>query len=483
MTARTPPAKQNMPYPYRTPPDFTEATYPHPAAFPAATADFRPARNKSPTPAVFPAVTADFRPERNKSPTPAVFPAATADFPAAPAENPRASPDFPPKIPQNYVYLDNAATTYPKPPEVLHALNDCVQNWCGNSGRGAHYFAVKSAEAAYACRTALSELFSLGAPENVILTPSATAALNSAIFALPHRCRILVSSLEHNAVLRCVHELKLRGFAEYDVFRAHLGAEVALSDIRHLVKSDTRALIMTAASNVFPIRTPLDAVGKLCRAYGIYFIVDGAQAAGHFDINIEKHGISALAVPSHKGLYGIQGAGALLVGNTAMLENDTVFGGSGSHSKSPTMPHTLPERYEAGTLPTPALHALTAGISFVRRTGLDTIARHEEKLQKTLISRLSQIENVKIYRPDPRADGFGGCVAFNVKNIGCEELCRRLSYENICLRAGLHCAPLAHESMGTLDCGCLRASFSLFNSESDVTLLADAVENIVKHGL
>jgi cysteine desulfurase/selenocysteine lyase len=342
---------------------------------------------------------------------------------------------------KSQIYLDNAATSYPKPPEVIASLCDCAENWCGNSGRSSHYFAMRSAEAIYDCRKKLSSLFSLGKPENVILTPSCTHALNLAVMAvLREGDHVLISSLEHNAVLRPIEHMRKSAGVEYDVFELHLGKNTALRKIRELIRKNTRALFCTAASNVFPITAPLFEIGQICRANGIYFIVDGAQGAGHFDIDMQKCNISALAVPSHKGLCSVQGAGALLVRDTDMLENDCIFGGSGSHSRSPDMPRELPERYEAGTLPTPAIHSLSSGIDFILRMGINNIARHENSLAATFERELRRMPGISVYTPVSPCPS--PLVAFNIKEMPSESAAELLSQKGVCVRAGLHCPPL-----------------------------------------
>ena len=195
------------------------------------------------------------------------------------------------------IYFDNAATTYPKPPEVLKALDDCTRNFCGNAGRGGHYYSTRASDAVYNCREKLSSFFGLGAPENVIFTQNTTHALNLAANSM--LCRgehVLISNLEHNSVLRPIAQLKSLGIIDYDVFEAHLSHAHTLASIKSKIKANTSAVFCTALSNIAPIAPPLSLIGSLCHALGIAFIVDGAQGAPTLDINIRRDKITALAI-------------------------------------------------------------------------------------------------------------------------------------------------------------------------------------------
>ncbi len=369
------------------------------------------------------------------------------------------------------IYFDNAATTYPKPLSVLAAADDCARSFCGNSGRGGHYYAARSAEAVYGCRQRLADFFGLKDPENVVFTLNATHALNLAANAM--LCRgdhVLISNLEHNALLRPIAHLKRLGVIDYDVFEAHLGNAHTLASLKSKIRKNTAAVFCTALSNIAPIAPPLALIGRLCRACGIAFVVDAAQGAPCLDVNIERECITALALPSHKGLYGIQGAGALLVSEPKYLKNDTVQGGSGFASRELEMPRELPERYEAGTLPTPALHALSAGLDFVKNTGPENIARHETRLARILCDYLYSNPRATLYgiKKNGAEDKLYGTVCFNLSGHSSEELAGICAKHGYCLRGGLHCAPLAHKTLGTPPDGALRASFSVFNTEAEV---------------
>ena len=279
------------------------------------------------------------------------------------------------------IYLDNAATSFPKPPPVLSAMRDCCARYCGNPGRGSHILALRSAETVYACREALAELFGSEHPENVVFTLNATMALNLAIKGLAGAGdHILFSDLEHNAVRRPIAALTAEKRITYSVFpslagRADRTDEAILAGIRKLLRPNTRILVCTHASNICPVTMPLEAIGALCREKGIRFIVDAAQSAGHLPIDMERMGIDILCAPGHKGLLGGQGCGFLILRDGIRLRTLTE-GGSGVDSVPAEMPEDPPERYEAGTLSTPAIAGLLAGVRYIRQVGLDRVRTH-----------------------------------------------------------------------------------------------------------
>ena len=368
------------------------------------------------------------------------------------------------------IYLDNAATTYPKPPEVLDAVTDCIRRIGGNPGRAAHTHSILAAEAVYDARCEVADFFGIPDPSSIIFTPNATFALNLAV-----KCRVkrgdhvLISDLEHNAVFRPVARLKKEGVADYSVFSSR--GDV-LSNIRKNEKKETAILICNPVSNVTGDRLPIRRIAAYAKARGFYLIVDGSQWIGHG--TPDKTVISladAIAVPGHKGLYGIQGSGFLYLKSANGL-SPFLDGGSGNQSAEPDMPKELPERYEAGTIATPAIVSLGAGIRFIRRFGPDRIAEHEAKLGFYARNRLSEIPGVKIFGNE----GNGSSVlSFRITDESPEQTASRLDRSGICVRAGLHCAPLIHRSIGTFPEGTVRISFGVYNSERDIDALISAI--------
>ncbi len=379
------------------------------------------------------------------------------------------------------IYLDNAATSFPKPPEVVAEISRCMTEYCGNPGRGSHKLALAAAEKIYDCRVALCDLFSAEAPENVVFTQNATHALNIAILSLAHEgAHFICSDCEHNSVRRPLEYLARERGCSYSLYDSlindpYRSPQKICRSIASLIKPETVAVISTACPNVCSARMPLNEIGALCRRSGLFFIVDGAQGAGHFEINMNRSSISALAIPGHKGLLGPQGSGALILSREFPARSLT-FGGSGTASLDAEMPTELPERLEAGTLSTPSIVGLEAGIKAVRSIGFEKIAVHETILFHKMLRLLSEIRGVTVYAPQHS----GSVLSFNIEGIPSDRVANLLSDRDICVRGGFHCNPLAHNALGSDESGSVRASLSPFNTADDVYALADAVRTIAR---
>lgn len=371
------------------------------------------------------------------------------------------------------IYLDNAATTFPKPPSVIRAAYDCMENYCGNPARGSNPLAMRSAEAVYNCRQALSLTFDCP-PENVVFTYNTTYALNMAIKGvMKHGGHILISNMEHNAVLRPVASLQRDGQIEYDTFCTYgLSDDEIIADIDRKKRADTRAICCLHMSNICSYTLPIEKIGKYCCENGIIFICDGAQSAGHVKISMKKFCIDILCIPFHKGLYGIQGGGAMLLSEGIMPET-LIEGGNGVNSGEKFMGEISPEKYEAGTLNTPAAVALTEGLKCLQAKGFEKIAAHEAELCEMTFSMLSEVKNVTLYGPKR-----GQTVLFEVSKVPSDSIGEVLGAEGICVRTGFHCSPLAHKTLGTSSGGAVRVSFGMFNTPHHVKALVSAVEKI-----
>ncbi len=381
---------------------------------------------------------------------------------------------------RNIIYFDNAATTFPKPRGVLDATRDCAENYCGNAGRGSHPLALKSAETVYSAREALASLFS-ASPENVIFTLNTTQALNFAIKGVMSRGgHVLISDMEHNSTLRPLAKLQGARRVSYDVFPTHrdgipMPADEILSGIIRRLRSNTRMICAIHTSNVCSYSLPIREIGALCRRHGLLFLVDAAQAAGHSQISLEGDSIDMLCLPSHKGLYAPQGAGALILRDGLVLDT-LIEGGNGVNSLELSMGSISPERYEGGTLCTPTLAGLCHGVRFISELGLDTISAHERALWRRAYISLSEIDGIKFYGDS----SAGSILLFNVKGIHPDNLGALLSERGFCLRTGYHCSPLAHKALGTPEGGAVRMSFSVFNTEGEVDRLCEAVAEIAR---
>ena len=377
------------------------------------------------------------------------------------------------------VYLDNAATSFPKPRSVLREVNSCISRYCGNPGRGSHALAMESAKKIYECRELISDFFGVGAPERVVFTMNTTYAINLLIKGLLKRGdHVIISDLEHNSVWRPIYKQAIDGIIEYDLFPSMCGDPRAnptriCAGIARLLKKNTRLVICTHASNICSYSLPIKEIGAFCRRHKILFAVDAAQSAGHLPIDMESMCIDALCAPAHKGLYGIQGAGFLALSDRISLDT-LVEGGNGLSSLMGEMSDDVPERYEAGTLPTPSIVGLSEGLKVVSRLGLEGISAHEKVLFRYARDRLSSIPDITVHMPQCE----GSVLLFSHRNIQSERLADQLGDAGICVRGGFHCSALGHKTLGTYDSGAVRASFGVFNNSHDIDTLATVLGEI-----
>ena len=378
------------------------------------------------------------------------------------------------------IYLDNAATSYPKPNAVLEEMRRCMIESGGNAGRGSHVLARRAAEELLSCREALADLMGLRDPLRVIFTMNATMAINTVLKGiLSPGDHVLLSDLEHNAVWRPIDRMASEGRITYDVYPTHAerelpSAERILFEIRRLLKPNTRMVIAVHASNICGAILPLEAIGDLCRQRGMLFVVDGAQSAGHLPIDMDRMKIDALCIPGHKGLLGPQGSGALLL-SERMEPSSLIEGGSGVYSLDATMPEELPERLEAGTLAMPAVAGFLAGIRTVEELGVEQISRHERALCRRLKHRLEKHSTVRILAPHL----LGNLLSFVPLRFSSDALGEALDARGFCVRAGHHCAALAHQTLGSVESGAVRVSPGLYTTSEEVDAFAEAVEEIL----
>ena len=379
------------------------------------------------------------------------------------------------------IYLDNAATSYPKPYAVSEAVKKYMLYCGGNAGRGGYATAMQAAQSVFSCRAKISNFFDANGENVVFFTMNTTQGINMCIKGLLRRGEhVLISNIEHNAVYRPIFKLSERGQISYDCFSVLDGEEQIddgkiLLDIANKVRKNTRMIICTAASNICSIRPPIRKIGEFCKQRGILFVVDGAQAAGHFPLSVRDMNINALCIPAHKGLLGPQGCGAVILGEGVKMQT-LIEGGNGVDSLMGGMPDEPPERYEAGTLPIPAIVGLCEGISAVEQIGIDNVERHERGLFELARKELSSIAGVRIYC----ARYSGSVILFSVNGYDSERVCEFLANKSICVRGGYHCAALAHKTIGTLEGGAIRASFGVFNRESDVEALCEALKRLAR---
>ena len=380
------------------------------------------------------------------------------------------------------IYLDNAATTYPKPPMVKSAVNKAL-SMGANPGRAGHRMSIKASETIFECRNKICGLFNFDKPENVILTPGCTYSLNLVIKGtLSKGDHVVVSSLEHNSVLRPLQKLSDNGFISYTVAEVFEGDnERTLESFRKSMHDNTRLVICTHASNVFGTKLPVYSIGSLAHYYGALFCVDGAQTAGIHNIDMSENSpIDFLCLPGHKGLYGPMGTGILII-NTPSIPDSLCEGGTGSSSVDYNHPTTLPDKLESGTLNFPGIAGLSAGIDFVVRKNPDVILKHEISLMKKLYNSLSQMDNVVLYTSEPQIHIHAPLLSFNIKDTDSEEVAYLLDKNfSIATRAGIHCSPLAHKYMNTDKFGTVRVCPSAFTTEYDISMLINGIYKLSK---
>ena len=375
------------------------------------------------------------------------------------------------------IYLDNAATSFPKPETVWREAERVMRECGGNPGRGSHALALAAAEEIYRCREAVAEMFD-GDPERVVLTPNATVALNLALKGmLRPGDHVLTSALAHNSVRRPLHALAEEGVSveEYPVFPR--GESVA-TVIGRMLRPNTRMVEVTVRSNVVSAGLPLDEIAALCKRRGMILVVDASQGAGAMELSIRNLGKAVICAPGHKGLYGLPGSGFALFSREIDPKEvrPLLAGGSGMRSVDPEMPDIFPERLEAGTLNAPAAASLRAGIEAVREIGVAEIGYRERILRRRTVSILTGMRRVQVYLPG--ADE-GSIVLFSVHGHSAAEVGEHLDRCGIAVRAGLHCAPTAHRLLGTPEGGAVRASFGMFNTEEDVLALCRTVKEMI----
>ncbi len=372
------------------------------------------------------------------------------------------------------IYFDSAATTFQKPPAVEAAMVEALRTM-SSPGRGGYSAAMRAADAAFDCRSELAELYGLKNPEQVVFTMNATHALNIAIKTLvPPGGRAVISGYEHNAVTRPLEALGAQVTA---VSSPLFQQTAAVERFAQLIDGGVDAVICSHVSNVFGFIQPVEAVADLCRRRGVPLIVDDSQAAGVLPLDMEALGAAFVAMPGHKGLYGPQGTGVLLCG-ADVRPRTLLEGGTGSFSIRQEMPDFLPDRLEAGTHNMPGIAGLLEGVRYVRRRGVEEICRRERRLAQMAAEELRVLPGVTVFaRPDLHAQA--GVLSFTVRDREVEELGVELAERGIAVRAGLHCAPLAHRSAGTLESGTVRLSFSDFNTPEEVSRMVSAMAEIL----
>lgn len=375
------------------------------------------------------------------------------------------------------IYFDNAATTYPKPRSVESSMVQALNLFGANPGRSGHDMSIKTAEQIFACREAAAQMFNAQIT-NVIFTQNCTQSVNTVIKGLlKPGDHVIISNLEHNAVLRPVHALSKTRDIHYSIARPNQGESYAECFARE-IRPNTRLIVATHGSNVFGTMLPIREIGELAHSKNIQFMVDGAQSAGVQDIDMKKDNINYLCMPGHKGLYGPPGTGLLIVNDAAPLE-PLIQGGTGSLSLQYDQPDFLPDQLESGTLNTTGIIALHSGINFVKRSGIGKLRAHEQKIITIIYDRLAKMPEIQLYTPRPERNAYLPLLSFNIKGISGEQTSEKLNRYGIATRGGYHCSPLAHETYNTLDTGTCRVSVGAFNTEAQAEEMVYYLKKII----
>ena len=368
------------------------------------------------------------------------------------------------------IYLDNAATTFPKPEAVYDAMMDCMKNYCANPGRAGHKLAMKAAREIYDTRENIAKLFNIDNPMNIVFTNNATDSLNLAIKGVVSSGdHIITTSMEHNSVIRPIKALEKVG-VEKDGF-------LDLNDLEKAIKPNTKLIVTTHASNVCGTLIDIKAISEIAKFHNILYLVDASQTAGVYNIDLKEISADMLAAPGHKGLLGPQGTGILYIREGLNL-NILKEGGTGSKSEDLFQPELLPDKYESGTHNTPGIVGLNEGVKFIFKEGIDKIKEHEEELCRYMLERLEEIPNIKIYGPKD-ATKRASVITINIGNMDSGEITFLLDSEyDIATRSGIHCAPLAHQTLGTLEQGAVRFSIGYFNTKEEIDKSIEALKKI-----
>ncbi len=379
------------------------------------------------------------------------------------------------------VYLDNAATTYPKPEKVYSSILNYMKNVGASPGRGGYENALTGDRMVYKCRQSLINLFNFNKIENVVFTSNITASLNILIKSIvKDGWHVITSSMDHNSVIRPLVSLEKSNKIELDILNCSEEGLINIEDFKNAIKDSTKLVVLSHASNIVGTIQPLEAIGKICKEKGIYFIIDSAQTAGVLPLNFQNLNCNALAFTGHKSLLGPQGIGGFIIDDELNnIATNFIEGGTGSLSESTLQPDFLPDKFESGTMNTPGIAGLLAGIEYINEEGLNAIKEREEYLSREFINGLLNIDSVKVYGPLD-ASLRTATISINSSKIDNSELGFLLDSEfGIMVRTGLHCAPLAHKTIGSFPQGTLRFSFGAFNDIKDINYALYALNSIL----
>ncbi|KUG03720.1 cysteine desulfurase [hydrocarbon metagenome] len=377
------------------------------------------------------------------------------------------------------IYMDNAATTFPKPEQVYQAVDYFNRHMGGNPGRGSNKATLQAGSLLMDCRDALADLFNIADSSHIAFTSNITEALNIAVKGiLKPGDHVISSSMEHNAIARPLHVMSQQNGVEWTLVPCAGDGTLDPKDVRKAVRPNTRMICTLHASNLTGTLMPVEEVGAVAREYDLLFVLDTAQTAGVVPIDVESLSIDVLTFTGHKGLLGPQGTGGIYL-RPGLDINPLKHGGTGSLSEYLEHPSIMPDMLESGTHNTPGIAGLLAGLGFIKENGgIDKIRSHEQYLCDRLIKGLKEISGMKIYGPIDSSKRTA-VVSFNINDIDCGEVSTQLDYKyGIVTRSGLHCAPLAHRTIGTFESGSCRLSPGYFSSIEEIDMVIKAVHEV-----
>ncbi|WP_458411510.1 aminotransferase class V-fold PLP-dependent enzyme [Schinkia sp. CFF1] len=378
------------------------------------------------------------------------------------------------------IYFDQAASSFPKPKEVTDAVVEALTKYGANPGRGSHTLANEAGNKIFEARVQLAQFFGLADPRHVIFTQNATGALNQGIQGLSWQPgdHVITTAYEHNSVRRPLERLKKEIGIEITYIQPDVNGEINIAELENAITTTTKLIVATHGSNLTGAIIPIEKLGQICKKHQLLFMVDASQTAGILPIHMEKMNIDLLAFAGHKGLMGPQGTGALLI-NKGIELKPLMTGGTGHFSERVEQPEELPERLESGTLNTPGIAGLLAGVLYVKETGLEEIFKHEQILTEACLKGLKQIEGVTVYGPAENTKRLA-VLSFNIDGVDSQEVAMILDqHYHVAVRAGLHCTPLAHQTLETIEAGgAVRASFGIFNTVDEVEKFVQAIAEI-----
>lgn len=380
---------------------------------------------------------------------------------------------------EEIIYFDNGATSWPKPKEVVEAMNGYMTSIGASPGRSGHRKAFDAARIVFEARETIAEFFNIDDSRNVVFTANATQSLNMAIKGIvKDGDHIITSSMEHNSVVRPLTFLKENSSLDFSMIGNDPKGNFDIEQFKKAFTVKTKLVVVNHGSNVTGRIAPIAEIGRICREKGVLFLIDGAQSAGTVDIDMVRDNIDILAFTGHKSLFGPQGTGGLCINGDINIR-PMLQGGSGSKSELDHHPEFMPDKLEAGTLNTVGIAGLLAGIEFINDIGLKNVINKEREMTKRLFEGLSQIKNVIVYGTD--LDDKLPVISFNIKGMRPSDVGYELDKDyHIMTRVGLHCAPHAHRTIGTFPDGTVRLSLSYMNNMDQVETVVNAVREIAE---